>query len=221
MRNFIYAGGLYFPDCGWHCTHLNFEILSGNTNRILEHKRRIPKIKQASESETMETPCRWAAALRHPKRLWTGNFRFHKPSAIVTANRKIRKTKRHSKMKAHFSETKPHSKSQNCQMTFGHKILGRLSGTNEASKVVHNPNGTSVGSAVFGRPFVKRFALCYRSVVCLPCLSVCNAGALWPNGWTDPDETWHAGRPRPWPHSVRWGPSSPSPEGPLPPIFGP
>jgi len=25
---------------------------------------------------------------------------------------------------------------------------------------------------VFGRPFVKRFALCYRSVVCLSCLSV-------------------------------------------------
>jgi len=25
---------------------------------------------------------------------------------------------------------------------------------------------------LFGRPFVKRFALCYRSVVCLSCLSV-------------------------------------------------
>jgi len=25
---------------------------------------------------------------------------------------------------------------------------------------------------VFGRPFVKRFALCYRTVVCLSCLSV-------------------------------------------------
>jgi len=24
----------------------------------------------------------------------------------------------------------------------------------------------------------------------------------------DRDETWHAGRPRPWPHCVRWGPSS-------------
>jgi len=49
--------------------------------------------------------------------------------------------------------------------------------------------------AVFGRPFVKRFALCYRS---------CDVPALWPNGWTDQDETWHAGRPRPWPHCVRW-----------------
>jgi len=69
---------------------------------------------------------------------------------------------------------------------------------------------------IFGRPFVKRFALCYRSVVCLSCLSVCpvcrvcNVGVLWPNGWTDQDETWHAGRPRPRPHCVRWGPSPPN-----------
>ena len=39
---------------------------------------------------------------------------------------------------------------------------------------------------VFGRPFVKRFALCYRSVVCPVCLScpVCDVRPLWPNGWT-------------------------------------
>jgi len=29
----------------------------------------------------------------------------------------------------------------------------------------------------------------------------------------DQDETWHAGRPRPWPHCVRWGPRSPSQKG--------
>ena len=34
----------------------------------------------------------------------------------------------------------------------------------------------------------------------------------WPNGLTDQDETWHAGRPRPWPHCVRWRTSSPSPK---------
>ena len=46
-----------------------------------------------------------------------------------------------------------------------------------------------------------------------PCLS-------WPNGWMDQDETWHAGRPRPWPHCVRWGPSSLSPKrGQSPPQF--
>jgi len=26
---------------------------------------------------------------------------------------------------------------------------------------------------------------------------VCNAGVLWPKGWMDQDETWHAGRPQP------------------------
>ena len=46
---------------------------------------------------------------------------------------------------------------------------------------------------------------------CLSCpvCPVCNVRALWPNGWTHQDETWHAGRPRPWPHYVRWRSSSP------------
>jgi len=75
-----------------------------------------------------------------------------------------------------------------------------------------------------GRLFVKRFALCYQSVVCLSCLSVlsvCNVGVLWPNGWTDQDETWRAGRPRPWPQCVRWGPSSPPLKGHILPNFRP
>ena len=37
----------------------------------------------------------------------------------------------------------------------------------------------------------------------VPCL-------LRPNGWMDQDATWYGGRPRPRPHCVRWGPSSPS-----------
>ena len=49
--------------------------------------------------------------------------------------------------------------------------------------------------------------------VCLSVCPICDVGALWPNGWTDQNETWLAGRPRPWPHCVRWGPSSPSPKG--------
>jgi len=76
----------------------------------------------------------------------------------------------------------------------------------------------------FGRPFLKRFALCYRTVVCpvLSCMSVCDVGVLWPNGLTDRDETRHAGRTRPWPHCVRNGPSSFSPKGAQPPpIFVP
>jgi len=45
-----------------------------------------------------------------------------------------------------------------------------------------------INCIVFGRPFVKRFALCYQTVV-LSVLSVlsCNAGVLWPNGWTEID----------------------------------
>ena len=50
---------------------------------------------------------------------------------------------------------------------------------------------------------------------CLSCLScsVLSQFVLWPNGWMDEDETWHAGRPRPCPHCVRWKPSSPCPKG--------
>ena len=75
---------------------------------------------------------------------------------------------------------------------------------------------------MIGRPFVKRFAVRYRSVVCLSVLSDCpvyTVDVLWPNGWTDPDETWHAGRPRPWPHCVRWGLNSPSPKWGIVPQF--
>jgi len=51
---------------------------------------------------------------------------------------------------------------------------------------------------IFGRPFLKRFALCYR--VPSVSLSVCDVGVLWPNGWMDQDETWHADRPQRWQH---------------------
>ena len=46
---------------------------------------------------------------------------------------------------------------------------------------------------------------------CLSC-PVRDVGVLWPNSWTDTDETWHAGRPQP---------RSPFPKGHSPPIFGP
>jgi len=51
-----------------------------------------------------------------------------------------------------------------------------------------------------------------RCPVCLSLLSICDVGLLWLNGWMDQDETWRTGRPRPWPHCVRWGPSSPFPK---------
>ena len=68
-----------------------------------------------------------------------------------------------------------------------------LRNTNPFSKCFHR----QTYQQIFGRPFVKRFALCYQTVVCLSCLPVCNVGVLWPNGWMDQDETWHAGRPLP------------------------
>ena len=72
---------------------------------------------------------------------------------------------------------------------------------------------------IFGRPFVEtvRPMLSDR---CLSVCPVCNVGVLWPNGWMDQDETWQRGRPRPRPHYVRWGPSSPKGEQPPPLIFG-
>ena len=54
---------------------------------------------------------------------------------------------------------------------------------------------------------------------CLSCpvLSICDFGVMcMPNGWMDRNETWHACRPRPSPHCVRWGPSS-TPKGHSPP----
>jgi len=54
---------------------------------------------------------------------------------------------------------------------------------------------------------------------CLAC-PFCDICVLWLNGWTDQDEPWHAGRPRPWPHCVRCVPRSPPPKGHSPPIFG-
>ena len=41
--------------------------------------------------------------------------------------------------------------------------------------------GECINLSVFERLFVKRFVICYRTVVC-PVLSVCNVGALRPNG---------------------------------------
>jgi len=37
----------------------------------------------------------------------------------------------------------------------------------------------------------------------------------------DQDETWRGGRPRLWPHCVRWGPTSPSPQRGTAPNFWP
>ena len=91
-----------------------------------------------------------------------------------------------------------------------------------ATNIISNIFLTNHSGEFFGRTFVKRFALSYRTVVCLSS-PVCDVGVLWPNGWMDQNETRNAGRPRPRPHCVTWGPSSPSPipKEAQPPIFGP
>ena len=43
---------------------------------------------------------------------------------------------------------------------------------------------SAIAELLVGWPFVKRFALYYHTVVCL---SVCDVGVLWPNGWMH----WH------------------------------
>jgi len=83
--------------------------------------------------------------------------------------------------------------------------------TKPESQITCTENLVKFGHVVFGRPFVKRFPR-LQTVVCLVCLSVCDVGVLWPNGWTDEDETWRAGRPWPWPHCVRWEPNSSPPK---------
>jgi len=56
---------------------------------------------------------------------------------------------------------------------------------------------------------------------CPVCLSECDIhnGVLWPNGWMGQDVNWYGGRPRPRPHCVRWGPSSPHGKGQSSPNF--
>ena len=59
---------------------------------------------------------------------------------------------------------------------------------------------------IYGRPFVKRFALCYQTVVCLSCLSVTLVYRGQTVGWIKMKLGMQ-------PHCVRWGLSSPSPKG--------
>jgi len=42
---------------------------------------------------------------------------------------------------------------------------------------------------------------------------------LWPNGWMDEDAAWYGSRPRPRPHCIRRGPSSPRKGHSSPPLF--
>ena len=54
---------------------------------------------------------------------------------------------------------------------FGHNT--RTSQTGQTGRQADRQRSDSVGQTVFGRPFVKRFALCYRTVVYLSVCPVC------------------------------------------------
>jgi len=70
-------------------------------------------------------------------------------------------------------------------------------------------------------------SVCPVCSVCLSvlsvCLSVCDVGVLWQNGWMDQDETWHGGggRPRLQQHCVKMGTQLPIHKGTHAPNFRP
>ena len=91
---------------------------------------------------------------------------------------------------------------------------------------------------IFGRPFVKRFALCYRTVVCHVCVRLGSSPpkkehssphTFWPMSVVAKRldgsrchlvRSWYGGRPRPRSHCLRWGPSfSPMQRGAAAPTF--
>ena len=66
-----------------------------------------------------------------------------------------------------------------------------------------------------------RRMLSHRCLYCLSC-PICLSVTLvycGKNGWMDQDATWYGDRPRPRPHCVRWGPSSPHGNGQSSPLF--
>jgi len=88
--------------------------------------------------------------------------------------------------------------------------LGRDRQTGQTTDRYHRANRFTNG-----RP--KTVRLCYRTAVCLSCLSVClsvcNVAVLWSNGWMDQDGTWHGVMPQPRRHCVRRGTQPPPQKG--------
>jgi len=76
-------------------------------------------------------------------------------------------------------------------------------------------------TSIYGRRCKTPQCTHLSSHFCISSTSINLIRALWPNGWTDQDETWQAGRPRPG-HAVLDGNPAPLPKkGAEPPIFGP
>jgi len=68
-------------------------------------------------------------------------------------------------------------------------LLFQIYHRNNAVTIMSRPHGFRATVCETVRPMLSdRCSVC-RSV----CLSVCDFGVLWPNGWTDQNETWHGG----------------------------
>jgi len=80
--------------------------------------------------------------------------------------------------------------------------------------VAKHPNGSSW---FLGEPL----QVTVRPMLWDRCLSVCNVGVLWPNGWIDQGDTWYWGRRRPGDIVLDRDPAPPRKEAQKPPLLVP
>ena len=66
--------------------------------------------------------------------------------------------------------------------------LPRVPGYPSGTRVINYPGNFRATVCTTVRPMLSDRC---------PVYPVYDVGVLWPNGWTEQDETWHAGRPRP------------------------
>jgi len=66
----------------------------------------------------------------------------------------------------------------------------RLATIHQRHRQTGQDNGPIIRRTVLQTLAQKRFALSYRTVVCLSC-PVCDVNVLCPNGWMDQDATWY------------------------------
>jgi len=72
----------------------------------------------------------------------------------------------------------------------------------QVTLTLHTHFWATVCKMVRPMPSDRCLSVCLSVLSVHPCLSVGNVAVLWPNGWLDQDETWHAGGPRPCAHCL-------------------
>jgi len=87
---------------------------------------------------------------------------------------------------------------------FGHVCCGQTDGMIKMQ--LGTKVGLDLGHIVLDMDPAPPSPQGYSPLIFGPCL-------LRRNGWMDQQTTWQGGRPRPWPHCVRWGPTSPPQRG--------